>query len=210
MKRFFLFLALVLVLADSAAAVTLEWDPNDPSPEGYRLFRRLEGQVYDYSQPLATLGGTRYQDTTTQAGQVYHYVVRAYDGVNESSDSNEVTYNHSLPTGNPPGALVGFTLRKESEVMYLITDSMAGNPDKSDDIDYFEVEIDGQVVRSPGEKDEAANLIRLHYDLTDLAHGEHEARARGLNSWGAGPWTDFLSFNAALPGALSGFGLSDN
>ena len=28
------------------AEVTLAWDANDPTPDGYRVFRRLEGQVY--------------------------------------------------------------------------------------------------------------------------------------------------------------------
>jgi hypothetical protein len=30
--------------------VTLAWDPNDPAPDGYRIFQRMEGQSYDYSQ----------------------------------------------------------------------------------------------------------------------------------------------------------------
>lgn len=210
MKRFFSFMVLVLVLASTTAAVTLEWEPNGPDPEGYRLFRRLDGLDYDYSKPLVQMSGTRYQDTTTQPGETYFYVVRAYVGQNESSNSNEVSYTQPLPIGSPPGALVGFTLRKEGQTMYLTTDPVPGNPEKSDEIDYFEVEIDGQVIRSPGEMDETGTLIRLHHDMSGLSHGEHQARACGVNSWGEGPWTDFLSFTASSPGALSGFGLSED
>jgi hypothetical protein len=86
-----LFLSLLFATAASAA-VTLEWDPNDPAPEGYRLFRRIDGATYDYTAPLGTVTGTRYVDDTITAGETYFYVVRAYEGDNESGDSNEVSY----------------------------------------------------------------------------------------------------------------------
>ena len=35
-----------------AASITLAWDANDPVPDGYRLFRRVENQAYNYSQPV--------------------------------------------------------------------------------------------------------------------------------------------------------------
>jgi hypothetical protein len=86
-----LFLSLIFA-AVAGATVTLEWDPNDPAPEGYRLFRRVDGEAYDYSAPLGTVTGTRYEDDTILAGETYYYVVRAYEGDNESGDSNEVSY----------------------------------------------------------------------------------------------------------------------
>jgi hypothetical protein len=77
------------------AAVNVSWDPNDPTPEGYRVFIRLEGEAYDYTQPA-------WQGTETNAvmdgplfGQTHYYVVRAYDGNLESVDSNEVSYTNT-------------------------------------------------------------------------------------------------------------------
>jgi hypothetical protein len=55
MKRIFVFLlAAIIGLAGVGLAdeIRLTWDPNEPAPEGYRVFRRSDGAAYDYSQPF--------------------------------------------------------------------------------------------------------------------------------------------------------------
>jgi hypothetical protein len=50
----FILVPLLLLLATTAvtaASVSLRWDPNDPAPEGYRVFARKSGQAYNFSQP---------------------------------------------------------------------------------------------------------------------------------------------------------------
>ena len=93
----------LIILACSSAAhalqVTLGWEvPVTGPPDGYRVFSRLEGQNYDYGEPVwegsaTTCTLTDLQDTTT------HFVVRAYNSYGESDDSNEVTYE---PSPSPP------------------------------------------------------------------------------------------------------------
>lgn len=83
---------LALPLAVSAAQVTLQWDANDPQPEGYRLYQREVGQPYDYSSPAWSGTATSATLSDLVEGATYYYVVRAYDGNNESGDSNEVQY----------------------------------------------------------------------------------------------------------------------
>ena len=75
-----------------AAQVTMEWDLNDPTPEGYRIYQRTEGQDYDYNQPVWT--GTENTCTINGLDDYINYcfVVRAYTGSNESTDSNEITF----------------------------------------------------------------------------------------------------------------------
>jgi len=75
-----------------AANVTLQWDANDPQPEGYRVFVRQDGASYNYANPI-------WEDNLTECtligltdGVTYHFVVRAYDGALESADSEEVSY----------------------------------------------------------------------------------------------------------------------
>jgi hypothetical protein len=85
--------------------------------------------------------------------------------------------------------------------MYLIAD-----PVPEGEVDYYEVTIDGNTVRSDAEI--AAGQARLHYELPDsLSTGSHDVEVVPVNAWGVGPMTPF-SFTKALPGAVSGIGLS--
>lgn len=109
----FLVLVLSVLIATStfAADVQLAWDPNDPVPEGYRLFQRIEGGVYDYTQPVITdnsdaSGNIPASITTTKVSGLqectsYFFVVRAYVGAEESGDSNEVDFK--APVSAPQG-----------------------------------------------------------------------------------------------------------
>jgi hypothetical protein len=72
--------------------VTLAWDPNDPVPEGYRLFQRTEGQAYDYDQPVWQGANTSCTVYNLNYDTNYFFVVRAYDGDLESADSGEVSF----------------------------------------------------------------------------------------------------------------------
>lgn len=80
-----------------AANVTLAWDPNDPAPDGYSVFQRLEGQDYDYSSPVWPLPGDGSTQTTCiieglEDDTSYYFVVRANVGGDVSGDSNEINH----------------------------------------------------------------------------------------------------------------------
>jgi chitinase len=83
-----------------AAQVTLAWDPCDPKPDGYRVYKRIQGQSYDFGKPAWS--GT--QSTSTVANLAndtrYFFVVRAYAGARESGNSNEVDL--LTPKANQP------------------------------------------------------------------------------------------------------------
>ncbi|MGD9368652.1 MAG: PKD domain-containing protein [Desulfobacteraceae bacterium] len=92
--------ALSVILLHSlslAAEVILAWDVSNPTPDGYRVFARVEGQDYDYSSPVWPGAG---DDPTQTAcvlkgladGTSYYFVVRAYVGSDESGDSNEANH----------------------------------------------------------------------------------------------------------------------
>lgn len=85
--------------------------------------------------------------------------------------------------------------------MYLIAD-----PVPEAEVDYYEVTIDGTTERSDAEK--ANGEARLHYLLPDsLSTGNHDVEIVPVNAWGVGPMSPF-AFTKALPGAVSGVGLS--
>lgn len=101
MKKVLVLLCLILLAVFSFTSsafsdqVTLAWDPNDPTPEGYRIFDRPEGGAYDYSIPAWQ--GPETTATVEVLGEAmksmkYYFVVRAYEGNLESADSIEVEY----------------------------------------------------------------------------------------------------------------------
>lgn len=186
--------------------VTLEWDGNDPEPEGYRLFRHFEGQDYDYQTPIWE-GAQLRAVSGCPGGETCYWVVRAYEGDNESGDSNEVSL--TVPKGSLPETPTGTTTIIEDGIMYLITTAVPDGTDKlSEGTDYYEVELDGVVVRSDGQRDEAAGLIRCHHDLSGISEGDHSVRIRGVNDLGPSGWSVPFDFGVSLPSVPSGIGLS--
>jgi chitinase len=87
---YYLLVAFPLIV--SAAQVSLQWDANDPAPDGYRLFQRQSGQAYNYSAAIQTTTGTNCTVDGLEEGTTYYFVVRAFLGADESGDSNEVEY----------------------------------------------------------------------------------------------------------------------
>jgi hypothetical protein len=85
-----------------AANITLQWDPNNPAPEGYRVFARQEGQSYNYSTPIWENNQTTCTLTGLVEGTAYYFVVRAFDGNLESADSQEVSYTPPVASTNQP------------------------------------------------------------------------------------------------------------
>jgi hypothetical protein len=92
---------LLPAVCSADAQVTLQWDPNDPVPQGYRLFRGTAGQVYDYSDYTDTGQSTPHTVTGLTENPTYYFVVRAYVGADLSGDSNEVVFNSSANVGAP-------------------------------------------------------------------------------------------------------------
>lgn len=191
-------IATFYTLASSGSQVTLAWDANDPAPDGYLIFKRLAGQDYNYSEPAWRGKATTCTIDGLIPGQTYYFVARAFQGSDMSGDSNEVSYTSA---GALPGRPVGISLIKEDGKMFLITD-----PQPKEKIDYFEVEMDGNIVRSDAQVDD--DQVRLHHDLTGISMGTHTVRIQSANGWGESGWTDPFEFVAELPSVPSGIGLS--
>lgn len=93
MKLVLAILAVLFMAAPTLAAdVTLAWDANNPTPDGYRLFMRVDGQSYDYTNPAWQGPETTCTIADLAEGTTYAFVVRAFDGGLESGDSNEVVW----------------------------------------------------------------------------------------------------------------------
>jgi hypothetical protein len=86
-----------------AAQATLEWEPAYPSPDGYYVFQRIEGEQFNYNDPVWPIDGKDHTETTYTVdglteGVTYYFVVRAYIG-SISVDSNVVS--HLVPISQP-------------------------------------------------------------------------------------------------------------
>jgi hypothetical protein len=95
------------------AEVTLAWDPNDPAPDGYRIYQRSEGNSYNYSEPSWTGPGT--------TGTVYNL-----DGTPLiTSSCGPLTANWKVAISEE----VYFETPPPKPVTYSITASAGGNSD---------------------------------------------------------------------------------
>jgi hypothetical protein len=88
-----LMVVFALVPANSSMAldITLAWDASSSDVNGYRAFYREAGHMYDYSQPA----WEGWETTCTIYGldeeTTYYFVVRAYNELGESGNSNEAS-----------------------------------------------------------------------------------------------------------------------
>ncbi|WP_419658192.1 fibronectin type III domain protein [Desulfosarcina variabilis str. Montpellier] len=87
----FILLILANTTSVNAANVSIQWDANTPSPEGYKVFSRLDNLEYDYENPTWQGSSNSCVINNLESGSTYCFVVRAYDGSLESIDSDEVT-----------------------------------------------------------------------------------------------------------------------
>ncbi len=208
MKRIIIIVLFIINLTIAAVIangdqVNLAWYPNGLSPSGYRIFMRMAGGHYDYTHWVWPKDSkyhieTECTITDLKPGTTYYFVARSYVGDDQSADSNEVTYTAK---GSVPDTVKNVKTTKEDGSMFLISD-----PQPAGELDYFEVEIDGSVVRSDAQRD--GDQVRLHHDLTGITMGKHTVRISAVNGWGKGEWSDPLAFDAALPSKASGIGLS--
>ncbi|WP_319525983.1 choice-of-anchor U domain-containing protein [uncultured Desulfosarcina sp.] len=117
------------------ANVTLQWDANDPEPEGYRVFARESGASYNYDSPIWE-SDEASETTCTLIGLTegtnYYFVVRAYDGDLESADSEEVSYTPAAATVNQaPVAEAGSSQSVYEEAAVTLDGSGSSDADGS-------------------------------------------------------------------------------
>lgn len=101
---FFAFITIIFLnttFAYGSASVSLRWDANDSTPEGYRVFVREATGQYDYAHPIWENNLTTCTLTGLTEGVTYYFVVRAFEGGLESADSEEVSYTSPLTSTDP-------------------------------------------------------------------------------------------------------------
>ncbi|NNG00651.1 MAG: fibronectin type III domain-containing protein [Desulfobacteraceae bacterium] len=193
----FLFFTVTHCLA--ATVVTLAWDTNTPTPQGYRVFKRKMGEAYDYTDRV--YDGTR---TTciinVEEESEYFFVVRAYDGDDESVDSNEV---HFVPhaNGSEYASVQPDLSGPESTTGVKLTPSLAANTTSGVNGElhhktHWQVSFNPEFSDLVFELESATNLEDLTIpELILDAETTYYWRARhGYGNGSKSAWADPLSF----------------
>lgn len=139
------YLLVILPLVVSAAQVTLQWDADTSSIDGFRLFQRQVGGEYDYDTPVWSGTDTNCTITNLNVGTTYYFVLRAFNGAEESGDSNEVAFTPSESQPQPDldgdmdadgvGDVVDAFPQDPTEWIDSDADGIGNNADSDDDND---------------------------------------------------------------------------
>ncbi|MBI5779683.1 MAG: DUF2341 domain-containing protein, partial [Planctomycetes bacterium] len=98
----------------SDTEITLTWQDNSPSDQGFRLERSEDGSNWTVTYTLAA-NTTFYTDTAVSAGTTYYYRVRSYNFIEDNPNSNIEQTRTSLP--NDPSGLITATLYSSAIVL---------------------------------------------------------------------------------------------
>jgi predicted secreted protein len=109
-----------------AGQVTFAWDANSPEPDGYHIFKRVENQSYDYSSPVWSGTATTCSIDELKAN-TYYFVARAYAGMAQSGDSNEVEFK--VVVNQPPQADAGADQAVSANTRVTLDGSGSSDPD---------------------------------------------------------------------------------
>lgn len=127
---------ITLVLASAvsgnalAASVSLAWDANEPTPDGYIILIRTDGSSYNYDAPVWVGTSTSCHVDGLIPGTTYSMVVRAYNSSGQSADSNEVTF---VATDTGPDTAGRDNTSSEAEKDVQALNSTTGRDIKADD-----------------------------------------------------------------------------
>lgn len=112
---------LLTVISATAASVTINWMPNHPTPEGYRVFARRSDQHFDFSMPDWEGVDTVCRIDGLEDQTEYFFVVQAFDADQHGDYSAEIHYVtpkfNGLRTGNENEGLLGddFPAKQQSQ-----------------------------------------------------------------------------------------------
>ena len=102
------FLSASDVAGDGGGAINLSWTPSASGDvTQQRIYRStITGGPYSLVTTITNNTTSTYTNTGLTNGTTYYYVVRAYDGTQESGNSSEAS---ATPVNNPPFVPTGFT-----------------------------------------------------------------------------------------------------
>jgi len=129
-------LMLVAVYCNSAqAGFTVKWDPNDPTPDGYRLFARWEGtDTYDYTKPF-----WEGQEVTVRVDDLLPPLPEMIAPTNTSATWDKASSSVTVDWNQPPQTVV---TDKVYMVVRAYLDPIFPNTETLESEDSEEVNID--------------------------------------------------------------------
>ena len=179
-------------------SVTLTWEDNCDSEDGYMVERNTAGGDY---RILATLAEdtTTYTNTVVEAGTAYGYRVLAYAGEDQSAYSNEATV--TIP-GSPGDGDIGsadllFAVPEEAELVAYQSESITADGSSADGYSLAQF-VDMDTVNSHVGLDGADGRVLFTYEM--LADDGYSAGGLTWDQLSSGYLVPSSDYKAYFPG----------
>jgi hypothetical protein len=96
-------LALIIVSPNASSAESmLAWDASQGNVTGYRIYYGTSPGNYPFIQEVGNVTQYSLSSLPLQIGTTYYFIVKAYNDVGESEQSNEVSYVINPPSDTTP------------------------------------------------------------------------------------------------------------
>ncbi len=119
MKKIFLIVVLILVMAVSVNAATLKWDASTGEVDGYSIYFTDGTDDFNYDAGNALEVLNIVDTLNLHPGTTYTFTATAYNQMGESAESNSATYT-TPDVYAPPGDNIPIRLTRPSVITIIV------------------------------------------------------------------------------------------
>jgi len=171
-----------------AAEVSLAWDNSSTPVDGHRVFARKTNQAYDYSRPVWEGNASGCTLIGLEENTEYYFVVRAFAGNIESTNSNEVHYVPPASGSSTPSSSYGDLSSRFTET--TLTGGVEYYTDRSYQLTGVPASYrDMEMIMTPNDdrnRTDASGYLTFTMPYDGTVYVAYDSRVNSLPNWMSG------------------------